>query len=551
MTLDSRTGLEIGLVVEVTGERALAELTVDTTVPLKGDYYPGQPGSYVKIPFRDSAVIGTVSGVRAADGPRSPRTGAGESLPRRIASILMIGTIDNRGMFSRGVAVYPNVGQEVLMVSSRELNEVFSEYVHFGFSFGSPVQAPDQRAYIHVDRFFGRHTALLGTTGCGKSCTVATILQRAVKTYPDTHIVVLDLHGEYSAAFPNDVRVIEADKVELPYWMLDFEEFTNLTVDPTEFSYQNQLSVLRNAILQARQSTDRREGLNLGEAVTVDSPIYYTLDDMLGLIRGFNIQMVPSADSRSGTMDRGPLFGAFDRFMIRFEARQSDPRFRFMFSPRTYLDNRSMIDLLKEYLSIDVGTRMTIIDLSGIPSEAVGVVVAVVARVVFEFNLWNPARSRFPILMVFEEAHNYVPNRFDPHFTATKKAVERIAKEGRKYGIGMMAVSQRPKELDETVLSSCNTFVVMRTTNPEDQNYVRRLVPDSLAGMMDILPSLRTGEALVLGDALAMPSRILIDTPDPKPLSADVLFSEWWADGIKEMDVERVVRRWRSRQHDL
>jgi hypothetical protein len=377
---------------------------------------------------------------------------------------------------------------------------------------------------------------------------VASILQRAVQKFPDTHIVVLDLHGEYAAAFPNDVRVIEADKVELPYWLLDFEEFTNLTADPTEASYQNQLSVLRNAILQARQTTDRREGLNLGEAITVDSPIYYSLEDMLGLIRGFNIQMVPTA---SGRMERGPLYGAFDRFMIRFEARQSDPRFRFMFSPRNYVSNDSLNELLKEYLSIDLGTRATIVDLSGIPSEAVGVVVAVVARLVFEFNLWNPARSRFPILMVFEEAHNYIPSRPDPHFSATKKAVARIAKEGRKYGVGMMVVSQRPKELDETVISSCNTFVVMRTTNPDDQNYVRRLVPDSLAGLMDILPSLRTGEALVLGDALALPSRVLIDTPDPKPLSADVQFSEWWADGMKQLDVDRVVRRWRSRQHDL
>jgi hypothetical protein len=546
--LDRNPGPELGYIIEVTGERALAELTVDTTRPLKDEYYPGQPGSYVKIPFHDAAVIGIVSGIRVADRKRHHGDVAQPDSGLRIANILMIGTIDARGMFSRGVAVYPNVGQKLLMVGARELNEVFSEYVHFGFSFGSPIQAREQRAYVHVDRFFGRHTAVLGTTGCGKSCTVASILQRAVQKYPDTHLIVLDLHGEYAAAFPNDVHVIEADKVELPYWMLDFEEFTNLTTDPTEVAYQNQLSVLRNAILQARQTTDRREGLNLGEAITVDSPIYYALEDMLGLIRGFNIQMVPGT---TGKLERGPLYGAFDRFMIRFEARQTDPRFRFMFSPRNYVSNSSLNDLLKEYLSIDTGTRATIVDLSGIPSEAVGVVIAVVARLVFEFNLWNPARSRFPILMVFEEAHNYIPSRIDPHFSAAKKAVERIAKEGRKYGVGMLVVSQRPKELDETVISSCNTFVVMRTTNPDDQNYVRRLVPDSLSGLMDILPSLRTGEALILGDALALPSRVLIDTPDPKPLSADVQFSEWWADGMKQMDVDRVVRRWRSRQHDL
>jgi len=194
---------------------------------------------------------------------------------------------------------------------------------------------------------------------------------------------------------------------------------------------------------------------------------------------------------------------------------------------------------------------MTVIDLSGIPFEAVGVVVSVICRVVYEFNFWNPQRAKFPILMVFEEAHNYIPNRPEARFSAAKSAVERLAKEGRKYGIGVMVVSQRPKELSETVISQCNTFVAMRLTNPDDQNYVRRLVPDSLAGLMDMLPSLRTGEALILGDSVVMPTRVLIDCPAPEPKSADVKFSEHWANGIKGMDVEGVVKRWRARRKSL
>ena len=539
MPTEKLLSTDIGFVVEVTGEKTLVELTVDTTQPLDGGYYPGQPGSYVKIPFREQSVIATVSGVRVTHAA---------SGDRKIADCLLLGTLNRKGRFQRGVAEYPNVGQKAKMVTAQELREIFSEFVDFGFAFGAPVQAEDQRAYVHVDRFFGRHTAILGTTGCGKSCTVASILQNLVRKYPQTHVVVLDLHGEYAAALPEHVMHVEADKVELPYWLMDFDEFVDLTIDFNEPEAKNQISVLRDALLRARQSTDRRESLGLGGAVTVDSPIYFSLDDMLGHIRGYNIQMVQGP---TGRLEQGPLFGVFDRFMIRFESKMSDPRFAFMFNPPCCKDNKSLPDLLKQYLSIDTGKQMVVVDLSGIPSEAVGVVVAVVSRIVFEFNLWNPYRHDFPILLVYEEAHNYIPQRSDSKFTATKIAVERVAKEGRKYGVGMIVVSQRPKELSETVIASCNTSIVMRLTNPDDQTYVKRLVPDSLTGLMDILPSLRTGEALILGDAVAMPTRVAIDMPNPAPASGDLEFGRCWTKGVEDLDVDRVVRRWRARAKKL
>ncbi len=542
---------DIGYVVEVNGERALVELTVDTTVPLVEDYYPGQPGSHVKIPFQDHNVIGIVTSVRMENGAPagvSGRKGAGAA-GRKVADCILMGTLYSDGRFSRGVAVYPNVGQQVRMVSSKELKGIFSEFVSYDYSFSRPAQAEDQRSYVQADRFFGQHIAVLGTTGCGKTCTVASILQHAIKKFPDTHIVVLDLHGEYAAAFPgDDVLLVEADKVELPYWLLNFDELCDLTVDMNEFTAKNQITVLRDALVRARQGSVSKETAGMEKALTADSPIYFALDDLLEQIRGWNIQMVHNSD---GMLVPGPLYGVFDRFLIRFESKTSDPRFGFMFSSTSYADNESLTRLLKDYLSIDTGKKMVIIDLSGIPSEAVGVVVAVVSRIAFEFNQWNPDRTRFPILLVYEEAHNYAPSSTDVRFSTAKTALERVAKEGRKYGVGMIVVSQRPKELSDTVLSQCNTFIPMRLTNPDDQAYVRRLVPDSLVGLMNMLPALRTGEALILGDSVAMPTRVLIDCPDPKPASSDVKFAKWWSDGVKDMDVDSVAKRWRVRRKNL
>lgn len=530
--------LDIGYVTEVNGERALVDLTVDTTIPISNGYYPGQPGSYVKISFQDYRIIGLVSSIKM----ENVRTG------RKVAEFILLGTLERNNRFARGVSVYPNVGQRVQMLNISELDEIFSQFSEFNFSFGKPSGAVSQRVYINVDKFFGQHIAVLGTTGCGKSCTVVSILQEAIKKYRNTHIVVLDLHGEYAAAFPAQVNLIQAENIELPYWLLNFEEFVDLTVDVNEQTVKNQITVLRDSLMRARQAWDTRERLNLGSLITADSPVFYDFADMVSMLRDWNIQMVYNAQ---GEQEEGPLYGVFDKYLIRLDSKLSDPRYNFIFKPQTYTSSASFIDLLQNYLSINTPHQMTVVDLSGVPSEAIGVVVALVARIVFEFNLWNPERERVPILLVLEEAHNYVPSRSDGRFTAARKAVERITKEGRKYGIGMIIVSQRPKELSETVLSQCNTFIAMRLTNPDDQNYVRRLVPDSLSGLMNMLPALRTGEALILGEAVTMPTRMMVDLPNPKPMSGDIEFDRWWKEGLRGSDVERIVRRWRARRKDL
>jgi hypothetical protein len=277
--------VDIGYVTEVNGERALVDLTVDTTVPLSNGYYPGQPGSYVKISFQDYRVIGLVSSIKMENGKSG----------RKVADCVLLGTLGKNKKFVRGISVYPNVGQRVQMVDDSELDDIFSEFIEYGFSFGKPSGAESQRVYINVDKFFGQHIAVLGTTGCGKSCTVVSILQEAIKKYRNTHIVVLDLHGEYAAAFPEQVNLIQAENVELPYWLLNFEEFVDLTVDLSEPTAKNQIIVLRDSLMRARQAWDTRERLGLGSSITADSPVYFDLDDMISMLRDWNIQMVYNA----------------------------------------------------------------------------------------------------------------------------------------------------------------------------------------------------------------------------------------------------------------
>ncbi|MGQ9707951.1 MAG: helicase HerA domain-containing protein [bacterium] len=532
--------VDIGHCIEVQGERMLIELTVDTTKPLAGDYYPGQPGSYIKIPFRNQEVIGIVSKIKMQEKPVQEMS--------RVADCVLLGTLNESGRFLRGVTVYPTIGQVVQMVKPEELARIFSEFIGYDFSFGSPTNTWGQRVYVHVDRFFGQHIAVLGTTGSGKSCTVVSILQQAVRKYPNAHIVVLDLHGEYAAAFPEKVNIINTDTLELPYWLLNFDEFVELCIDMSEPTAKNQITVLHDSLIRTRQAWDTRERLGLGGLITADSPVYFDLDEMVSMIRDWNIQVVYD---HAGKQEPGPLYGVFDRFLIRLGSKLSDPRYNFMFKPNRYDSSATLPDLLRSYLSIDAPHRMTVVDLSGVPFEAVGVVVAVITRVVFEFNLWNPERERSPLLLVLEEAHNYVPSKTDNRFTAARSAVERVIKEGRKYGIGLIVVSQRPTELSEIVLSQCNTFIAMRLTNPEDQNYIRRLVPDSLAGLLNMLPALQTGEALILGEAVAIPTRMTVDMPDPKPASSEVKYAKWWSDGPVEIDFDRIVKRWRARRQDV
>jgi DNA helicase HerA-like ATPase len=243
------------------------------------------------------------------------------------------------------------------------------------------------------------------------------------------------------------------------------------------------------------------------------------------------------------------MFGNFDRFLMRIESKLNDRRYDFLLKPTSRNTSASLTAMLRDFVGL--GTQkaaVTIIDLSSVPFDVRPTVAAQIGRVAFEFNYWNPQYREFPILLMCEEAHAYIPRATESQFAGSRKSMERIAKEGRKYGVGLAVVSQRPHEVSETVLAQCGTFICLRITNPDDQGYVRRLVPESEGDLVSVLAGLGRGEALVLGEAVPLPTRLQFEKPDPTPNSDDIDFYGKWKDGPEDLDVEAIVNRWRSQE---
>ncbi len=348
---------------------------------------------------------------------------------------------------------------------------------------------------------------------------------------PKAHIILLDLHGEYRwidqenqecLAFDAAIaRGIDATELEIPYWLLTFAELCDLFIDVSEFTAHNQTAFFRDTVDSLKQN--EKESLSL-DRITVDTPVYFSINEVLIRIREENEKKVPGASDK---LIKGPLFGTFDRFLMRMESRLNDSRYDFLLKPERRTNSDSLEPLLRDFIGLsDPKHAITVIDLSSVPFDVRPVVTAQIGRMVFEFNYWNPDYREFPILIVCEEAHAYIPRDSSAQYRGVRKSMERIAKEGRKYGVGLVVVSQRPHELSETVLAQCGTFICMRMTNPDDQEYVRKILPEAERGLMNTIAGLGRGEAIVLGEGVPLPTRMQLDMPEPRPNSQDVDFYE-------------------------
>ena len=459
---------------------------------------------------------------------------------------------DSGPSFKRGADSCPQIDQACHLIQGTNLTAfmgVLSQDVPTENALRLGHFAIDQtaEAVADGDRFFQRHAAILGSTGSGKSYTVAALLERA-NTLRHPNLLVFDMHGEYASlakgqengyadyfkvAGPGDLSSPKAHSLFLPYWLLNREEMLSMLLDRSDDNAPNQAMRFTGLVLEAKRA--ELENINLEEVLasfTVDSPVPYDLNKVKDDLIADDQAMVAGS---SGRDKQGPWHGKLTRFISRLDAKTVDRRYGFLFQPPAEASNYAWLqDLAVKFLSAKSDSKpgIKIIDFSEVPSDILPTVVSVLARILYDVQFWMRSESRTPVCFVCDEAHLYLPVRTDAD-AAAKRALdtfERIAKEGRKYGVALLVVSQRPSDVSKTILSQCNNFIALRLTNEQDQSAVKSVMPDSMAGIADVLPLLDIGEAIVLGDSILLPSRIKLDMPKARPLSLTKNFWREWGD---------------------
>lgn len=512
----------------------------------------GQPGSFVELSLPNGTLLCLVTETRmreAAVGSTEAKeaVSAGDFVIDQVSRQLVtipVGTLDSNGEFERGTNVLPTVNAPVFAVLPSTINDIYTSFADGNFSLGKLSLLPEQEAKINLDAFLGRHAAILGQTGGGKSWTVATVLQKISK-FPQSTILLLDLHGEYASAFGDEADVISAAEIEMPYWLMNAEEILSIMIDRAESSAPNQNAKFKELLQAAKEKHPENASLDL-EKITIDTPVYFDLMEIVDEFRRLDVEMVPGK-----TKDvKGPLHGQFTRLLMRLESRLNDRRYDLIFKPQTYNTSASMDDLFRKLLGEEISNRkkVVVLDLSPVPFDVRGSLISLTLRCLFDFSYWHSRLkgSRFPISIFADEAHIYLSDSGANQ--APRESAERIAKEGRKYGISLTVISQRPREMSSTILSQCGSFLCLRISNPDDQSYVRNLLPDSVRGVTSMFASLRRGEAILIGDSMMMPTRISVDAPEPAPDSADASFTALWSEEPVDLEVAEILDTWRNQK---
>lgn len=524
-----------------------------TVRAIEGESLPvGQLGSLLEVRDAVGHLLAEVNrsfeetvGVRAVQGEGQ---GAARqvSVRERRLELTALAEITPEGRLEPGVSRYPLIGATVHLIPTARLGHLLARKLQVGLELGRLSARPQLQIAFEPTTLFGRHLAILGQSGAGKSWTLTSLLQRVVRSMPHAHIILLDLHGEYGWRGPNGertgvfpegtARYLDARELEIPYWLLTYAELMDLFIDRADPNATVQMAFLRETLYTLRRQANQHLAI---DRLSVDSPVYFSIEELYQRCKKANEEKLEFGKVK------GPLFGAFDDFLVRFLALYNDGRYDFFMRPSRHKSSATLEDLLRDFVGLGEPKRqVTVIDLSPVPVELRPVISAQIGRLAYEFNYWNPRRYDFPLLLVCEEAHQYIPKESDPRFVGTRRAMERIAKEGRKYGVTLCLVSQRPTELSATVLSQCGNYLCLRISNADDQEYVRRLLPAGARNLADKLASLRRGEILTLGDASPLPTRIQVDPPDPPPISADAPFSQSWMSGPDDLDVADIVDHW-------
>jgi hypothetical protein len=522
----------IGQVLEIAGSGSRIRMETERLLALQSHSDPsvamsGQVGSQVKMALPGSWLIANVRTMRRED----------DGTIAAMIDFLGEGSSDSTGRmsnFRRGVTRYPIPGCEVLPVTTDDLRTIFAASGSANVEIGTVYPTDDIRGALYIDPMLSKHFAVLGSTGTGKSTSVALILHRISSYSPEGHIVMIDPHGEYSAAFKGCGELFNVDNLQLPYWLLNFEEHCEVFLTTDGAERQRDADILAKCLLAARMKTKAAEGAG---KVTVDSPIPYLLTDLNQILV-----------AEMGKLDRAGDTTPFQRLKNKLDELRADPRYTFMFSGMLVSDTMGSF-LAKLFRLPANGRPISIVDVSGVPSDITSVVVSVLARMVFDYAIWSRTEAQRPILLVCEEAHRYVPKDENAKGQAVRKILERIAKEGRKYGVSLGLITQRPSDLAEGVLSQCGTIISMRLNNDRDQACVRAAMPEGARGFLDSIPALRNRECIVCGEGVAIPIRVRFDDlePEKRPASADPSFAALWREtGGEEEIIGRTIKRWRG-----
>lgn len=490
-----------------------------------------------------------------------------------LCKVALIGTFldrlgTERNVFRRTLESVPEIDANCFALEGQCLTDfmrILSDTAAEGNSLTLGKYTLDENAvaYLNGNKFFQRHAFIGGSTGSGKSWTTAKVIEQMAEL-PHANAIVFDLHGEYEplqgngikhykVAGPGDIdagRTLNDGAIYLPYWLLSYEALVSLFVDRSDQNAPNQAMLMSREVNNAKRSYLEAGGhQDVLDNFTVDSPVPFDINDLLQALNDINSQMVPGAGNKP---KQGEFYGKLSRMIARLENKITDRRLGFLFQGGADV---LQFDWLERFSAALLGSTtensqggIKVINFSEVPSDVLPLIVSLVARLAFSVQQWTPSDLRHPVALICDEAHLYIPQRnlADAADDISIDIFERIAKEGRKYGASLVVISQRPSEVNKTMLSQCSNFVSMRLTNADDQNVVKKLLPDSLGGFSEILPTLDTGEALVVGDASLLPTRVRIDEPVNHPNSGTVNFWDEWQSEVPTGRLTTAVDNWRK-----
>lgn len=488
--------------------------------------------------------------------------------------VVLIGNLldkdgERNNVFKRNIDVVPEIDAECFPLSGHNLTAFMQTISALSTKGVNPLSLGkysidnEANAYIDGDKLFQRHAVIVGSTGSGKSWCVAKLVEQ-ITELPMSNCILFDIHGEYSTdsfkkegishyriATPSDLATpnkLDKNIIMLPYWLLTYEEMLALLLDRSDNNAPNQAMLFSKNVFEHKGLLLKEKGSDLVTSYTVDSPIPYKIEEVLAALKAKDVEMVPGKT----TDKQGPFNGKLTRFIQRLEAKQQDKRLGFLFGvTESELELDWMNTFCAELMqgkAINDNKGVKVIDFSEVPSDILPLIIGLIARIIFSIQQWSTSEKRHPIALLCDEAHLYIPERTNADSVSEigLNCFERIAKEGRKYGVSLVVISQRPSEVNRTVLSQCNNFIALRLSNGDDQTVIKKLLPDNLGGMADALPILDIGEAIIVGDASLLPSRINIEEPKIKPSSATIKFWQEWGNCKAEQDIESAVEALRK-----